>query len=434
VSQEFKEAAPAGGMPDARGARAGQDGSRGGTGAPPSNTAPDNCIPSFQPLRWGIDSLYLSYPGRLAEGVKANLRKLKLKAQGPEHEAVKAQLQIGDHIFEVKDKSSGLFAFTLVDGAFQIRLSAGASKTLPMAYVQVSSGLLASRSVELIERDLRSILEQLGDVESPKVSRIDLFLDFASTDSMEAWGRESWVTRANSIHHYAEGATFTGWTVGAGGVLMARLYHKLLECQKSGKEYLFGLWREAGWDGLAPVWRLEFEFKRDILAQFKLDSLSAVLGAKAGLWSYATTDWLTLRQANPADRTRSRWAVHPLWLLLSSIDWETHCGPLLRSFRPTRAPSRDWLGARTLSMVAAIAAIKGVWDFDMAADELLNAASNALTKRYSLSGISLDGGFFEMVEACNRKFNTRLNDFDLDDDPVVPPLQNPYYRGKQGLK
>src|SRR5689334_21478262 len=76
-----------------------------GKGAPPSNTAPDNSSPSFRLLRWGIDSLYLSYPGELAESVKANLRKLKLKAQGSEQEASKAQLQIGDHVFEVKDKS-----------------------------------------------------------------------------------------------------------------------------------------------------------------------------------------------------------------------------------------------------------------------------------------------------------------------------------------
>ena len=49
--------------------RVAHGGNDGGTGAPPSNTAPDNSIPSFQPLRWGIDSLYLSYPGQLAEGV-----------------------------------------------------------------------------------------------------------------------------------------------------------------------------------------------------------------------------------------------------------------------------------------------------------------------------------------------------------------------------
>ena len=64
----------------------------------------------------------------------------------------------------------------------------------------------------------------------------------------------------------------------------------------------------------------------------------------------------------------------------------------------------------------------------------MHEASKALDRRYGLSGISLDAGFFEMVEACNRKFNTRLNDFDPEPDPALPKLQNPYYRGQQGMK
>lgn len=426
MSQEFKRAAPVG---DTRGAR---DGNGGGKGAPPSNTAPDNCI-NFQPLRWGVDSLYLSYPGQLSASAQANLRRLKLLAQGPEHEAAKAQLQIGDHCFEVKDKSSGLFAFTLADGAFLIRLSAGKSKTLPMAYVQIASGLLAHKTPELIEKELRWLLSELGEVRPPKVSRIDLFTDFASTDSMEAWERQAWVTKASAVHQYAEGSTFTGWTVGAGGVLMARLYYKLLELQKSGKTYLFDLWRQAGWDGIQPVWRLEFEFRREVLSQLKLDGLGEVLAALSGLWSYASAEWLTLRYPNPGDRTRSRWPIHPLWVALASIDWETPGGPLSRTFTPTRAPAPEWIGARALSLVASIASVNGEQDFDQAAASLLHQASNALGRRYGMSGISLDAGFFEMVEACNRRFNTRLNDFDPEPEAEPPKLQNPYYRGKQGL-
>lgn len=37
-------------------------------GAPPSNTAPYNCNEYFKALRWGVDSLYLSYPGELEVG------------------------------------------------------------------------------------------------------------------------------------------------------------------------------------------------------------------------------------------------------------------------------------------------------------------------------------------------------------------------------
>ena len=47
----------------------------------------------------------------------------RLQAQGKDDEAAEAQLQLGDHVFEVRDKSSGMFAFSLVDGAFEIRLS-----------------------------------------------------------------------------------------------------------------------------------------------------------------------------------------------------------------------------------------------------------------------------------------------------------------------
>lgn len=422
--------AQAASVSDARGAR---DGNGGGTGAPPSNTAPENSNPSFQPLRWGIDSLYLSYPGALAESVKSNLRKLKLKAQGSEQEASKAQLLIGDHVFEVKDKSSGLFAFTLVDGAFHIRLSAGGSKTLPMAYVQVSSGLLASKPVELIEYELRAILEELGDIRSAKVSRIDLFVDFATSDSMEAWGRDAWVTRASAVHQYAEGTTFTGWTVGAGGVLMARLYHKLLECQKSGKEYLLNLWRESGWDELTPVWRLEFEFRREALSQLRLDGLPSVLNHLNGLWDYATTDWLTLRFPNRQDHTRSRWEIHPLWVLLASVDWGVPGGPLSRTFTPTRAPSMAYIGSRALSLIASMAALNGHRSFVHAGIELMNVSEAALSARQTQKGLSPKGGFSEMVDDCNRKFNKQMNDLESGPDPVPPDLQNPYYRRKQGL-
>ena len=383
-------------------------------------------------MRFGIDSLYLSYPGELSPEMESKLRALKAQAQGKDFEAAKAQLSLGDHIFEVKDKSSGMFAFSLADGAFEIRLSTGRSKKLPMAYVQVRSGLLAHKAPSAIESELRGLLRLLGDIHPPKVSRVDLFVDFASSVDMEGWRRDAWVTRASAVHQYAEDAKFTGWSIGAGAALMARLYHKLLECKKSGKEYLLNLWAEAGWDGLHPVWRLEFEFRREVLAQLDLDSLPQVLDHLNGLWGYASTEWLKLCVPNEDDKTRSRWPIHPLWMALASVDWETDGGPLMRSFAPTRDPSLAYLGARTLSLLASVASIKGCKDFESAMVELMHEASNTLSARYSLSGISTEAGFLELVEINNRKYNLRLNE---QDEPKVEPIsQNPYYRAKQGLK
>ena len=422
--------------PDSTGDRAatpGESGTEGILGAPPSNTAPYNCNFSYQPLRWGIDSLYLSYPGQLMEYRITELQALKRLAQGPAYEASTAQIELGDHIFEVKDKSSGLFAFTLVDDAFMIRLGSGKSKKLPMAYVKVSSGLLSRRKVEDIEKELRDILTELGEVEPPKVSRVDLFLDFASDVDMEGWRRDSWVTRAKAIAQYAEDVDFTGWTIGAGGVLMARLYQKVIESMKSGKEYLHDLWRRAGWDGEMPVWRMEFQYKREILDQLGLDGHCSVLEHQGGLWSYATTEWLRLCLPNREDETRSRWPVHPLWMAISSVDWGTPGGPLLRSYTASRAPSMEYLGSRLASVIASIGAIANLSDYDLAAAEAKKQGYDAMALQNGISGISVDQYFLEKVQGLTRDYNLRMNPKPPAPPASLPPVvDNEYKRQSQG--
>src|SRR5882724_2923723 len=54
----------------------------GGGDAPPTNRASHTCNSEyFKPLRWGVDSLYLSYPGKLSPEVEASLKNLKRLAQ-----------------------------------------------------------------------------------------------------------------------------------------------------------------------------------------------------------------------------------------------------------------------------------------------------------------------------------------------------------------
>ena len=394
-----------------RGGAATLDDNLDGTkGASPSNTAPHNSTPSFfQPLRWGIDSLYLSYPGKLSESVDEKLRRLKKLAQGRDDEALQAQYPIGDHLFEVKDKSSGLFPFTIEDGAFQIRLSAHTAKAVPMAYVKVSSHYLTHKSPAEAEKALRGLLSQLGDIDPPKVSRVDLFLDFASTVDMESWGRNAWVTKASGVSQYAQDSTFTGWLIGSGSALMARLYNKRKEIEKSRKTYLEPLWREVGWDCIQPVWRLEVQFKREVLDQLNLGSLPAILGNLDGLWSYATTEWLKLTIPSETDKTRSRWTIHPLWIALSSIDWNSSGGPLLRQYSPSRAPSEDFIGRRVLSSMSSLAALTGARDFDSALKAVGDVAFQVLSEKAIFIGLTESDLFTEKIDLLCRKYNTRIN-------------------------
>ena len=68
-----------------------------------------------------------------------------------------------------------------------------------------------------------------------------------------------------------------------------------------------------------------------------------------------------------------------------------------------------------------------------AADRLLDLADRVLGDDFKLSGVPQEKLFAEMVQACNRKYNLRLNKSEGTPGASISPLQNPYYRGKQGM-
>jgi hypothetical protein len=354
--------------------------------------------------------LYLSYQGDIFPEVQERLTKLKQLAQHPEaDQQALAQYSIAGHIFEVKDKGSSVFPFVLEDGAFRIQLSR-ASKRLPMAYVKLSSRYLSSVTPKEAEAHLRDILKELGTLtDSANVSRLDLCADFVSNENMESWGREAWVTRGKNIAAYAVAEQFTGWTVGLGGIIACRLYNKLLEIIESGRVDLLPLWQAAGWKSGEPIWRVEFQFRREVLAQHDLVSLDSVMANLNGLWSYASTEWLRLTIPNPDDQTRSRWPLHPLWGYLSSIDWETDGGPLERSFKATRLPDDKRIFSLGASAIAAYMAKHCITDYGEGLDRFLFDLYGHLQTSGDFIGLSAEGVMLEKVRLRAKEFNTILN-------------------------
>jgi hypothetical protein len=375
-----------------------------------TNREPYNSNNYFKLLRFGVDSLYLSYQGDIFPEVQERLTKLKQLAQHPEaDQQALAQYPIAGHIFEVKDKGSSVFPYVLEDGAFRIQLSR-ASKQLPMAYVKLSSRYLSSVTPIEAEKHLREILNDLGTLtDSAHVSRLDLCADFVSNENMESWGREAWVTRGKNIAAYAVAEKFTGWAVGLGGVIACRLYNKLLEIFESGRDDMLPLWLAAGWKMEEPVWRVEFQFRREAMAQHGLITLDSVMANLNGLWSYASTEWLRLTIPNSDDQTRSRWPIHPLWGYLSSIDWETDGGPLSRSFKATRIPDDKRIFALGASSLASYMAKHGITDYGDGLDRYLFDLYGHLQTSGEFLGLPAEAFLLEKVRLRAREFNTILN-------------------------
>jgi hypothetical protein len=122
------------------------------------------------------------------------------------------------------------------------------------------------------------------------------------------------------------------------------IYNKTLEIkQKSGKTWFYDLWRNNGWDEEASVWRVEFRFKREFLHQVGIEWAYDVLSEMKRLWEYAAgcvaggddgfpDGWLRYVLPNE-DSNRSRWPIHPAWVVVQHAfaeDADPGLGPLVR--------------------------------------------------------------------------------------------------------
>lgn len=381
----------------------------GVSGTPPSNTVPSNSNYSdFKALRFGRDSLYLSYPGGLAEDWSDRLLELKELAQSTkETDQALAQVTIASHIFEVRDRGFGRFAYVLVDNCFVIKLSSTRSRSLPLAHVQISSAYLAAVGPVAAEQDLRVIINTLGRVtESANVSRADLFLDLVCTKDLNAIEQPQWVTRANLMAKYFDcrlDNPFTGWVVGIGGDIHSRLYDKLTEIRtQSHKVELFELWQAAGWDGTQTVWRMEFQVHREVLKQLGLVKLASLLAQETSLWRFFTGEWLRLAVPIASDQTRSRWPNHRLWDCIAAAYSNSNDQPRLKRFRPQRLPDDERLFVQGLGGLTSFMAREGIEDFRAGVSAFANQASSY----HKSTGRGIARYVREKVKAKGRKYNS----------------------------
>lgn len=392
-----------------------------GKGTPPCNTVPCNYNPeSFKALRYGVDSLYVSYPGVLSEEWDRKLADLKALAQSEnEFEQATAQIVIGEHLFEVRDKGRGRFSYVLVDNCYHLQASNKNSKTLPLAYVQISSEYLSSVGVEQAEQSLRYVVNTLGLVNEPaNISRVDLFVDFMAELRMDSFDPlQDWVTRTQSIDLHYRHNQFSGWSFGMGGSIGARLYNKQLEIEKkSRKFYLYELWQAAGWDTSAQVWRMEFEAKRDALKELGIYKLDNLLQLQSALWIYLTQDWLRLAVPMPGDTNQTRWPTHPLWDQITRVFDPQGEQPRLQRFTPMRLPADERLFVHGMGGLTSFMAARGIEDMGEGIGEYFHQATAFHNERSGLNKMGLELYLDRKVRVKNRRYNTKNNRLNLPSD------------------
>jgi len=380
-------------------------------GTPSSNTVPPQYNPDLFLLRFGIDSLYLSYKGTLSQETELRLLSLKDMAQSDDtNRQSQAQLSVGSHLFEVLDKGQKPFAFVLVDNWYRIALSKRSSTSMPMAYVQISSEVLTFHSLDEIVDDLQFVLNSLAShVSTANVSRVDLFADFTTEHNLDAIDITQWITRTQLFDKHYMRPHFTGWSIGYSNSLSARLYDKTIEIKKSGKDYLPPIWKQGGWDGETRVWRLEFQFMRELLGEVGCVPLEKMLANQGALWKFACTDWLRLSIPNPNDKNASRWPTHPLWLALSNIEWIKAPEATLVRIRKERTPSDGLIYTHGFGWISAFMAKHGITDYDVGYKKYLHETKRYFDKRGRLTDENFHSYLSKKVKEKGRRYNTINN-------------------------
>ncbi|MEZ4472030.1 MAG: hypothetical protein R3F60_14795 [bacterium] len=336
----------------------------------------------------GIDTLHLAVYTQLAPDVVDALAELhRLARKGGEERPV--FLAAGGLVWRVT-WTRPPYTLALDSAGAHLRVARAIGPQAPQVYAEIRAGLLwrdgPGDAADRIVRMLRGLEVPRSAPTRVEVSRIDLAVDLAAplfTGAELVEGR--WVTRAVHRALYAQaermheewekgrpsadhargvaakveerrqrqadrsdalywrGRTFTGGAFGAGDVRV-RYYRKDVELDAAGgKAWFRDLWRAAGWNGVAPVWRVEVQLRGPALASMVGTSSTTtahgrgrgsevwrpgavtcgkswttVLRTLDGLWRYAVGSpegqghgWVTLR--DPTD------AAQPTWWPVSQV-------------------------------------------------------------------------------------------------------------------
>ena len=114
-------------------------------------------------------------------------------------------------------------------------------------------------------------------------------------------------------------------------------------------------------DPSQPVWRLEFQFRRQVLKECSLDNAEEVIERRQQLWSYATR-WLSLREPSPGSR-RVRWPVADVWVQLAQSHVGASQSPLIR--KRIKKHDESVLVRGLAGYTSSLAALSGISDLDV---------------------------------------------------------------------
>jgi hypothetical protein len=363
------------------------------------------------------------------------LEKFKGLAQDSDPQtAALAQMELDSHTFEVSDKGRSIYPYVLRDNWYELQVSKEGAVNKPLAFVKIASSLLTTHKLPFIIQDLTECIEALGIHEKIiNLSRVDICADFITDAPLDSIREIQWVTRAKIIDRHTDSRQFSGFSIGRGGNITARLYNKTLEMQKKPRPYLEDIWKRQGWNGTDTVWRLEFQLRRPLLKEFGVSQYPDLEKSLSGLWDYCTNKWLRLTNPSETDKTQSRWPSDDIWESLQAAQFSGE-GPLTRvDIEKIRKPSEKTLFENGLSGLTSFMALNGYSDYEEGVTEYITAARAYHDRRSIFTKVDFREYINQKLRIKQRRFNSAVNVHPRQDQhPADQAVSNAYRKAKDG--
>jgi hypothetical protein len=226
-------------------------------------------------------------------------------------------------------------------------------------------------AVRLVAAEVESIG---GTVEAVKPSRCDLAADFHIPGGLTLeYVRARRCPSHTGSKHYMTGERLESFYQGSNGSpLICRIYDKGVEVLKEGTK----LWFREVWkrEIIEDIWRIEFQIRRPVLKELKIDTVEDLVANRAELWAYLTRRWFTLREPGPENATRRE--PSPLWQAVQESVGEAAEDGLVRC-KPGDCPAdASWYVSHVAGCMVGYAARKGIDDASAAAGALATDVTN----------------------------------------------------------
>jgi hypothetical protein len=184
----------------------------------------------------------------------------------------------------------------------------------PSFFVKFSSLALWNRGALVMHQQFLDWAASLGLVplRSEGLSRVDFAFDFLLPEDEIDFDEDSFITVAEKDSQHRKNRKVQTFTFGRDEVVL-RVYNKSAEIDEASKKY----WMWPLWQGEKEnVWRIEWQVRKETLKRFGLRTFHDLFEGYGDVLRFLVNEHTSLRMKTE-DSNRSRWPVHPLWVLLA---------------------------------------------------------------------------------------------------------------------